>query len=434
MERHYTPDELARYAATPSTFPEARKLEEHIAACQACGDELDAIRSFEAALMEEETWRLIDDASMDMRREPLRDLKERIEKEDAEATTMLVRHLSSPLRFMWAGIARKRRFRTGGVVRILCRASADVREQNPLHAMYLAEAAAAIAEALPDDWYPARGISHLRGLAWKEYANACRYLGRFDAALDAINRAERAYRRLLSNETELGIVDYLRGTVLWKQERLEEALAYARKSNEAFSALRDRDRWVNARLLEGAILGDMQAYEAAQDIFAQLHEAAEEGGDPLVLARVLHGLGNICTDVGDFGNASVHLLDALQLYSVLDVSSEMARVRWSIAVLALVSGNVAEACLRLAAARDECIALDMLTDAALITLDLIEANVVLDRRSDIRRLCGEVLERVKVAGMVPAALRAVAYLRECSDRGRAYESRHSSRQDVPSPS
>jgi hypothetical protein len=32
----------------------AAKVEEHIAACQACADELDGIRSFEAALMDEE--------------------------------------------------------------------------------------------------------------------------------------------------------------------------------------------------------------------------------------------------------------------------------------------------------------------------------------------------------------------------------------------
>jgi tetratricopeptide (TPR) repeat protein len=254
-------------------------------------------------------------------------------------------------------------------------------------------------------------------LAWKEYANACRYLGRFDTALDAINRAERAYRRLLSNEIELAIMDYVRGTVLWKKERFEEALACARKSSEAFSAFRDRDRWVNARLLEGAILGDMHAYEAARDIFTQLHEAAEAGGDLLVLARVLHGLGNICTDTGDVGHASVHPMNALQLYTSLGISTEITRARWSLAVLTLVSGNAADACLRLAVARDECVALDMLTDAALVTLDLIEANVVLGRRSDIRRLCAEAVECVKGAGMAPAAARGVVHLRECADRG-----------------
>lgn len=417
MERHYTPEELALYDGQPLQAEEAGAIERHLAGCGSCRETLDFIRSFDQSLASEETWHFADELLAGAGLRPLNELAERLKEEDQAAERLLRPHLASPFRFLWSNVHRKRRFRTGGVVRLLAAESVATREVNPLHALNLADAAVAIADALPADHYPARGVYHLRGLAWKERANACRYLGRFDTALDALDHAERAYRRLITHETELAVVRYIRATVLWKRQQLPEALTLARETAAAFADLRDRERWVNAKLIEGSILGDLHASEAARDLFLALYEDVEANIDPVIRARIANNLASAYLDLGDTGNASRHFVVALQLCESLGLRTEVTRVHWSIGVLALVSGNYPEAVRRLTDAKTQCDALGMDSDAALVGLDLAEALLVLDQRADVLALAAEVLDRAQAAGMVPAALTAIAFLREAAEAG-----------------
>jgi tetratricopeptide (TPR) repeat protein len=417
MPDHFTPDELARYTDDPSRVSNLFELEAHLGACASCRETVASIRAFDESLASEELWHFADELLEGGLQQPLSELAERIESEDTAAERLLRPHLVSPFRFLWSNIHQKKRYRTGGAVRVLARESAAVREEDPLHALNLADAAIAIAEALPDDHYPARGINHLRGLAWKERANACRYLGRFDGALDALDHAERAYRRLLQHDVELAIVQYVRATVLWKRQQLNEALALARESAAAFSRFRDHMRWVHAKLLEGSILGDLQVADAARDLFLELYEDAEAIADVSIRARIVNNLANAYLNLGDTGNASKHFLIALQLYEAIGLATEVTRVHWSIGVLALVAGNFSEARRRLAIAKDECDAQSMIADAALVGLDLAEALLALGRPAEVRRVAEDVLDRAQAAGMLPAALTAAAFLRECAEAG-----------------
>jgi tetratricopeptide (TPR) repeat protein len=417
MAEHITPDELARYADDPSRVRNLSQLEAHLGTCLSCRETLAVLRAFDESLASEELWHVADELLEGKAQRPLSELAERIASEDAMAERMLRPHLGSPFRFLWSNVHQKKRYRTGGVVRVLARQSAAAREEEPLHALNLADAAIAIAEMLPDDHYPARAINHIRGLAWKERANACRYLGRFDAALDALDHAERAYRRLLQHDIELATVQFVRGTVLWKRQQLPEALALARESAAAFSRLRDHMRWVHAKLLEGAILGDLQASDAARDLFLGLYEDAEAIADPSIRARIVSNLANAYLNLGDTGSASKHFLSAMQLYEALGLTTEVTRVRWSIGVLALVACNFPEAIRRLTATQEECVAQGMTADAALAGLDLAEALLALGDFASLRQVAAEVFERAQLAGMLPAALTATAFLRECAEAG-----------------
>jgi tetratricopeptide (TPR) repeat protein len=417
-DRHSTPEELGRYHDGLLSPEEARSVEMHVGRCGSCSDALGVIRAFDDALASEEVWHFAEELETREAQGRLADLAEQISREDEEAERMLRPHLVTPFRFVWSKLAGKKRFRTGGTVRVLARASTAAREEHPLHALNLADEAIAIAESLPSDAYPARGVYHLHGLAWKERANACRYLNRYAEALDALDHAARAYRRLLQNDLELTIVEYIRGTVLWKQQRLDEALPLARRVAERFASLGEHERWVHAKMLEGSILGDLGAPELARDLFTTLAEHVEVRVDAVTCARIESSLANTFLALGDLGSASKHYLVALQLFESLGVATEAARVRWSIGTVALVSGNHVEAARRLAAAMEECEVLGMPGDAALVGLDLLEALVLLGRHDQVRSLATAVLERAKEAGMVPAALTAMAFLREAAESGR----------------
>lgn len=412
VDPHYTAEELGRYHDGLLTNAETRAVEVHLGRCSVCSEALAAIRTFDDALGAEEVWHFAGELETGRSQALLADLAAQIAREDEEAERMLRPHLVTPFRFIWSKVGGKRRFRTGGAVRVLARASAAAREENPLHALNLADEAVAIAEALPADTYPARGVYHLHGLAWKERANACRYLNRYADALDALDRAARAYRRLLQNDLELTVVEYIRATVLWKQQRLDEALALARAVSDRFASLGEQGRWIDSQLLQGSILYDMQATVAARDLFIRLADQLETDGDVLTRARIEGNLANAYLDLGDLGSASKHHVVALQLYEALGAVTEAVRVRWSIGTVALVAGNHLEAVRRLASAKEEFDGFGMPGDAALVGLDLCEALVLLGRHEEVRRLASEIIDRAKQAGMSPAALTALAYLRE----------------------
>lgn len=136
--------------------------------------------------------------------------------------------------------------------------------------------------------------------------------------------------------------------------------------------------------------------------------------DDTLRARIENNLGSAYLACGEIGSASKHYIVALQLYESLGIRTEAARARWSIGAVALAAGNATEAIRRLAAAKLECENLGMLGDAALVALDLCEACVLAGEHVEVRWLASEALERAKEAGIVPAALTALSYLREAA--------------------
>src|SRR5205823_4109738 len=133
-----------------------------------------------------------------------------IERENAEAVRMLAPLLASPIRLSDARIAANPRFRTEGVVRMLCAEANGMHEKRPKFSLQLAEAACAISEALDTS-----GARYCRGLALRERANALRYLGRFTEALRSLDLAESMFDSSPGADPfDRAIVGYIRGTVL----------------------------------------------------------------------------------------------------------------------------------------------------------------------------------------------------------------------------
>ncbi|MCU1347969.1 MAG: hypothetical protein JWO56_999 [Acidobacteria bacterium] len=232
--KHYDDDELAQYAFDPEGVPRANEIARHVRDCPACSAQLQFIRTIDEGLKDEESWEISNSLGDEPDVTSLVELAARVESEDAEAVALLAPLLESPLRFVWADISRKERYRSPGVVRVLCHAALTACEKNPLHALDLADAATSIAEELPTDLYPARAIHGLRGLAWKDRANALRYLGRYGDALASLDESERAYRMLRAGALELAVVDFVRATVLVSGDRFDDSLVCVRRCTPVF--------------------------------------------------------------------------------------------------------------------------------------------------------------------------------------------------------
>jgi len=416
--KHYNDDELAQYAFDPDDSPLSDAIERHVRDCPACDAQLHFIRTIDEGLKDRESWDLSNSLGGAPDVTSLLELAARVESEDADGATLLAPFLESPLRFVWADVSRKERFRTPGVVRVLCQAALAACEKNPLHALDLADAAVSIAEELPADHYPARAIHGLRGLAWKDRANALRYLGRYGDALASLDESERAYRLLRTSALELAVVDFVRATVLVSGDRFEDALVCVRRCEPVFLEHREEVRYRHSRLLEATILFMLRDLRSARPILIDVLSGARIHSDPTLTARAAHNLGLVELDLGELPAAKEHLTLALQIYEEGGVSTEATRTRWSLARLAAAGGDLEDALLLFRSVRDEFGRQGITIDQALVALDMADLLLATGDAAAASAIAAELFVTFRAAGMVTSTITALGFLHEAASRGR----------------
>ena len=419
MTRHFDESTLYEYLDDPRTYRDREELETHLGSCDKCRALLDELRSFDEALSSTALWDFADAARR--HREPpesIRSIADQLAIEDADADQFLTPILSSPAAFRRANVASMPEMRTAGVVRKLCDVSRNLRERQPMHALALADAAVTIAEQLGPT-YPRIVIDELRGAAWLERANALRYLGRHPEAIDALDIAERAYEETPVAAYSIAIVQYVRATVLVEIERFDEARRLARLSARVFRQFGEHERFLHARMIEACVAFQQNQFAAALSLFRPLIAPAKELGDPTTLARLYLNIASCHLELEAYDEAHQHLTQALSLYEALGLETEKIRTRWTLGTLLMKTGRVTDGIHRLHDARREFESLGATTDAALVTLDIVEALLATGRPREAADLCAGLVESFTSSGMTGNALTALAFLREAVAAGSA---------------
>jgi tetratricopeptide (TPR) repeat protein len=327
------------------------------------------------------------------------------------------RIFDAPVKAAWTNLHTQKRFLSGGVARRLSAHAHSVCLNEPLDALTFADAAISVAEMLPDDTYPAKAIYELRGTAWKERANAQRFLGQYPEALESLLRAERAYRHLASPSLGLSIVALVRGYVLCDQQRLDEAGAMAERAEHGFAHLGDEDRRMTALYLRAGIKFEARDINGAASLFRQVVSYAESTNNSLWIARGSDALGNCEVHRRNLGEGSMHFHKALTLFRETGSASELIRTQWGIAHVLLHGGKQNEAIRRLRDVAAEFEKLGMITDAALVRLDLVDALLAIGQTRQIVDVATRLFRVFTAAGMLTGALTALAYLREVASAG-----------------
>jgi tetratricopeptide (TPR) repeat protein len=385
------------FSFDPSTSENRAEIEAHVAECARCSTTVDFMRVTDEDLGDEDVWEW-SAGSASLR--SFEAIAEQIAAEDAEADDLLKVFLSAPAATAWKQLHTRKKFLTGGVARRLSAEAHRVCEAEPLNALTFADAAISVVEALSDDVYPAKAVYELRGTAWKERANALRLLGRFDAALDSLKRAERAYHQLTSSALGMSRVAYVRATVLCDQQRLDEAAVLAEAAEQGFAHLGDNHRRMASIYLRAYINYEQHDLGVSISLYKEILDYGESLGDAGWIARAAYALGNCYVDQGNVGQASMHLHRALAIFREMAEPAHRARTEWGIARVFLAIGKYDEANSRLREAMAELEVRGMVTDAALAGLDRADAlQVFMDY------------------GMLTGALTAIAYLKETAAVG-----------------
>ena len=408
---------LGLYAIEPASVSNRSEVEAHLAVCAECHAALEELRAFESALRDPESWTGV--SSVPALPEDLRAFAARAAAEDAEAAQLLdeFREPAAAAYFVWRNIATKPEYRTGGVARLLCKWANGMCERDPLYALKLAEAATSISTELPDESHPRKAIHNLRGDAQKEQANAFFLLGRLSDALRAISFAEEEYRKLPHEGIGLVAVKYIRGFIQCEQEDFEAAERSVHEAAESALHLGAADRYMSARYLLGRIFFDRCEYVAAAAVFESVLRYGEEKDDVPWIARASHVVGGCYLELGRKAEASRYLHEALRLYTALGFGPEVTRTHWTIARLLFAEGNASQAIYRLRRTIAEFTEYGILTDAAVVAVDLAEILHATGRLREIPKVLSNVVQTFMNAGKLTSALTALAYLKEAATDG-----------------
>ena len=390
----------------------------HLKECEQCQIRFRGAVAFFEALTTQEVWQAAGESFgvIDEERTVL-GFAARCQQEYLDARVALGPLLDEPVAFIRERFERHAEYVTAGAVRVLSEAANAMCERNPLHARRLSEAAVAIAERLSTDDYPQDTVHAMRGLAWKECANALRFLAEYPAALDAVDRAEREFSRNGPGVYELASLAYIRAVVFTYMDRLHEALRQAEESARISAAYGDTASWIRARSVEAGVLFYRSEYAEAARAFEQLRAYAESNEDALEMARHAYHMATCFLELGDADQAAPLLLDARRTFLDRDLPTWVIRTDWMLGVMTRVSGRMEESVPRLLDVQKRCKELGMAEEAANITLDLIESLLVIGRVRDISTLCSEVMRFFRRSGKLRQALTAVAFLKEAAARG-----------------
>ena len=413
---HIPEGELALYAAHPEAIAEGRRgeVEAHLAACAECQEAHDffAIRDdIGEDLAEADTWEPILGSAT---RDSLMEYGARVAEEDRDAEIVLKPFLDNPINTAWTTLLAKRRYRTGGVVRKLCAAAHGIHDNKPRIALTFADAAISVAEALPDDLYPARAVYRLRGTAWKERANAQLLLGEFPQAHESLDHAERAYSRTPHNGLGLSIVALVRAGVLKEQERFDEAMVLAERAERGFGHAGDEKRRMDAAFLRGSIMCEAGNADGALPIFRRIIEHGENTGNARWIALGSYAGGHCQVDRRNLEEASLLFHRALVIFREIGPEPERLLTEWGLARVVFHSGKLVEAIRRLKDVAAEFEKRSMVTYAADVGLDISEGLLALERWTEIVELAKHLFSEFMKAGMLTGALSAIAYLKEAA--------------------
>lgn len=343
----------------------------------------------------------------------LRILARQVENEDLAADRLLTSLLKTPAALALRDLSAEPTYRTAGVARRLLSSAHDNCERQPLNALTIADSAAAVASALDDKRYPRGVIGSLRASAAKERANALRALGRYDEALSALNEAERIFDESVSAAPlARASLTYIRAAISVEREEYAVALPLVRECARAFRKNGDIDRYMRARHLEGHIRYYQRDIREARRIYEEVLAFGLHENNLLWVARSSRTLGHCSLDLGDVSSARRHMEAAAAAFAQLGLTVEVTRTDWGLGLVLAGEQRSEEAVNVLELVRGRLTGAGLLTDAALVTLDMMDSLHALGRNHEIASEAAAIIKVFTNAGMLTSAMTAFAYLRD----------------------
>jgi tetratricopeptide (TPR) repeat protein len=342
----------------------------------------------------------------------------RLQREREQSADVVARLLRDTPREEWPRLATRPELRNSGALDRMEKEVAARLEKEPQEALLISDLAASIAETLPPDAYPPVVLAQLRAHAWKDRAQALAYVARNDEALAAIDRAEQHLAPFATLAHDRAVMWYVRATTLQQINRLTESRELLATCARVFHDHGDERLYLFCGIAEGILLYRQARFREAYDCFLPLIDVARGLGDVESEARLQNNLGYCAIEFGDLVSANIHLAEATARFVDAGKRVEAIRTDRATGRMFIGKGCIAEGMQRLRDARRLFLMHEMIEEAGLCGLDLVE--VLLDSAPvEAATLAREVADQFLSHGLNHRAVIALGYLREAIEQSRA---------------
>ena len=417
VERHYDDESLIALLENNRLAADI-----HIPACSPCAEKVESFRMVADILREADTWdsREVTDGVPETIH-ALRAFAGQMASEDERAVAIVAELLDGVRESWMRKLQQHPEWRTAGVVRRLIEKAYDAVMQMPPDAVEMMALATDIADHIDPDSYASDTVAHLRAAAWRDSAYALYYTGRFVDALAATKRAAKNLDLCLVDEYErarLGIVEAL---ILRAFEKFEDASRVAATSTHSLLAFGDLSRVASSRIAEAQMLFSRGDYATAEPRLLDLERQMAKSQDVDTHARVLANLAFCSGKLGKVEAALQFYATASAFLNETGATTDVLRIKWTIAVMLAETGRPEDACLRIRELTPEMERLGMTSEAAIAGLDVAECLLAQGRYAEIEEICGAAMRSFERAGLAYStrALTALAFIREAAALRRA---------------
>jgi len=285
----------------------------------------------------------------------------------------------------------------------------------PLESLAIAGRAVAIADSLAGEGReqaPAEAIAELRARAWKDLGVVYRCLARFSDSLAAIDRADAIVQPFGRLKHQSAILQLARAGTLDEAGRHDAAMPLVHAARTAFRQLGDTRRLLLCGILEGAILQHSGRHRDAVVLYESLLENARERNDPDLDATLHNNAGHALVELGEFAAAGEHLGQAAALFDRLGRPLKIAGTQLARGRMLVRRGNIEEGLAQLHTARDQFLSRNLVEEAGLCGLDIVEAHLSRGAAIEAEAFARQIVREFTAAHLNARAITALQYLSE----------------------
>jgi len=406
----------------------------HVRACRTCADTVTSIAQFSESLKSPDVWEgpeLSPDPNPQVLA-TLRAAQQRMRTEDEQAEAQVKELLAGPRESWMPRLQEHPEWRTAGMVRKLIASTDRAIETMPPDALEIANLAVRIAEGLESAIYGSAEVEALRIGALRERGFGLFCTSNYSDALIALQRAETATADHTS--IDFGRLLMLRALIMCDIENFPAALAAAREAGAIFVARLIPEKAIAAKQTEAIVLYRLKRFHEAIGIYRELEENC---GERRLRAGLQQNIALCYRELQQFEVAERYFVSCLSEFEALRMPINATKTRWHFGRVLIAQAKYAAAIEVLLKVREELASAEMSHDAAIVTVDVAHAMLLLRRSSEVAELCRQAIAFFTTSQLSAseAALSALSLLKEAAATGvLSEETLHVAREGLRVPS
>jgi tetratricopeptide (TPR) repeat protein len=336
----------------------------------------------------------------------------RLIREREVSEDVVTRALRETPREQWGRLAERKELRTSGALERFGKEVEKRLDTDPREALALAELTTRIAASLAPDSYPAVTLAQLRADAWRDRGQALSYLGRYDEALRALDRAEEQLNAFGTLAHDQAIVRFVRGVVLQHVRRFDEAHTILEECRAVFRAHLDQPLYAKCTLATGNLLVRKGDYRGAREMLTRLLDTGDSNE-----AMIRCTLGWCAIHLGEHTEALTHFAEVRRCTA--DAPLHVARAAYGSGSALLRLGMLDAAIEKLLSARKTFLDHNLVEEAGLSGLEIVEARLLQSDFTAAQSLSAVIANEFASAKLNRRAVTALAYLSDAVGTTRA---------------